>query len=954
MLWPSGFLPASVMAAVVLQLAVVTVSSTEMPDALNQNDQLNIKGRLMAVDCNEGRLTTVDCVDGRCGLCSRRAVPDIADYFNSTVVPDEHPRVGMLPAGGLTAADHFCAPLANVSRLYILATGVYSWGTRRWTLLYGIAIGVAMTTTVPNLFFFIVDVAAVLTACAGLFLLAFNIHFKLEMCIAVSLAYWCSTLWIGHAMSTLAGSALVVVAVAKRRAVILFMDTGTAGTAVADADAPAAPAESDLDRVRRQIRDVDEDLTELRAEKRQANAKGDKITKAEIEARIDKKEELLKSLTDRVTGLEAPMGRGAAAAAPAAPRQTTLEVALQDLRDLAKSIPLRDIAGTTQKIRCYIETKFVVVQPDPKRDAEEDAWLTELTTLPENIMECADHSDVASETTADVDEIADPPSLDTIRQTLKALKIARMPIDTQTPVRRSERVAAQLELRPDERVDAGSTPSRRSGLRIDEGGDAARMGEQPRLADVAVHEAEPGAAVAGTTDATESAGADDTTDRAAEICAGNYDKIDGAYVHAEAISAWESRDGGTNGTFRNDFPADICVAVDATSQVYDRSTIELDPETAALCAALDELNVMIYRNTFRLVRTTIPESMVQDICMELVQILATALGDGFVFRDGRGIPRLALKLDNGKLLRGLTDGFGVLPYTPSLDVAAIIKEFKTGALRGGKQIRQLFAQMLAFTAIHTPGQSISLRDIRASAVRACLGVLLNGLTGVAVSLLGFDADGHPTFEFQVARAGLFELLAKKMITSANTRDNALRKSSRDVPARSYGRSGGGGGGSAEGDSHGASASSAAGDGGNAGTATGGGGAEDGAACNVAGDVAGNDPSIAGGATGGGHTRRAATGARHVDGSGRGGAHGGDNASYSGLRIAATQLSPDEPAPRTFGSALTNAPVEVMRIPKPQPVPALVRTISDDGWAAIVRWSEGVREDAGTDHPPGSS
>jgi hypothetical protein len=68
----------------------------------------------------------------------------------------------------------------------------------------------------------IANVAAVVMTCVGLYMLAFDLHFALPLCAALSLAYWCSALWIGLTMSTVAGVALAIVAVAMRRSVMLF------------------------------------------------------------------------------------------------------------------------------------------------------------------------------------------------------------------------------------------------------------------------------------------------------------------------------------------------------------------------------------------------------------------------------------------------------------------------------------------------------------------------------------------------------------------------------------------------------------------------------------------------------------------------------------------------------------------------------------------------------------
>jgi len=62
----------------------------------------------------------------------------------------------------------------------------------------------------------------VVMACVGLYLLAFDLHFALPVCAALSLAYWCSALWVGWSLSLIVGGGLVAVAVAMRRSWLLF------------------------------------------------------------------------------------------------------------------------------------------------------------------------------------------------------------------------------------------------------------------------------------------------------------------------------------------------------------------------------------------------------------------------------------------------------------------------------------------------------------------------------------------------------------------------------------------------------------------------------------------------------------------------------------------------------------------------------------------------------------
>jgi hypothetical protein len=59
-------------------------------------------------------------------------------------------------------------------------------------------------------------------ACVGLYLLAFDLHFALPVCAALSLAYWCSALWVGWSLSLIVCGGLVAVAVAMRQSWLLF------------------------------------------------------------------------------------------------------------------------------------------------------------------------------------------------------------------------------------------------------------------------------------------------------------------------------------------------------------------------------------------------------------------------------------------------------------------------------------------------------------------------------------------------------------------------------------------------------------------------------------------------------------------------------------------------------------------------------------------------------------
>ena len=68
----------------------------------------------------------------------------------------------------------------------------------------------------------IANVPAVVMACVGLYLLAFDLHFALPVCAALSLAYWCSALFVGWSLSLIVGGGLVTVAVAMRWSWLLF------------------------------------------------------------------------------------------------------------------------------------------------------------------------------------------------------------------------------------------------------------------------------------------------------------------------------------------------------------------------------------------------------------------------------------------------------------------------------------------------------------------------------------------------------------------------------------------------------------------------------------------------------------------------------------------------------------------------------------------------------------
>jgi len=68
----------------------------------------------------------------------------------------------------------------------------------------------------------IANVAAIVMACVGLYLLVFDLHYVLSVCAALSLAYWCSALWVGWTLSAFVGGCMIVVAATMRRSWLLF------------------------------------------------------------------------------------------------------------------------------------------------------------------------------------------------------------------------------------------------------------------------------------------------------------------------------------------------------------------------------------------------------------------------------------------------------------------------------------------------------------------------------------------------------------------------------------------------------------------------------------------------------------------------------------------------------------------------------------------------------------
>ncbi len=156
--------------------------------------------------------------------------------------------------------------------LRLMAMGMYDWKPRRWRPLHvqrskicvtatdvmslvGKGLGlvvvarllvllvrvktltevaVTLMAVCAGIVTFVASIAAAFVAGVGLSLLARNVHFALPVCAVLSLAYWCSALWIGWSTSPIVGVALVAVAVARRRTVLLFpkAESGAAGLLV--------------------------------------------------------------------------------------------------------------------------------------------------------------------------------------------------------------------------------------------------------------------------------------------------------------------------------------------------------------------------------------------------------------------------------------------------------------------------------------------------------------------------------------------------------------------------------------------------------------------------------------------------------------------------------------------------------------------------------------------------
>jgi hypothetical protein len=187
----------------------VMASSSGVPDEYLPSDQFN-----------KGSFGTADCVEGRHGLGSLSAMVNMTDHPNSTTVPHEHPWMGILEGGELAIC--FSTRLISLSWLCILIMGKFKWRLRRWTPPHALILIATVNAAIASFFFSIANVAALFTASVGLIMLVANWHFGLLECAALSLAYWCSSLWIGWTMSPLVGVALAVLAVAMRRSVLLF------------------------------------------------------------------------------------------------------------------------------------------------------------------------------------------------------------------------------------------------------------------------------------------------------------------------------------------------------------------------------------------------------------------------------------------------------------------------------------------------------------------------------------------------------------------------------------------------------------------------------------------------------------------------------------------------------------------------------------------------------------
>lgn len=128
--------------------------------------------------------------------------------------------------------------------LCFLAMGMYTWKPTRWVPPYvqrskshvsnrylgdrlssvhaapSVCIKTMPSVTVAALG--VHDVVALMAACGGVLLLVIDVHFALALCAALSLAYWCSSLWIVWASSPIVGGLLLLIGVSKRQSVLLF------------------------------------------------------------------------------------------------------------------------------------------------------------------------------------------------------------------------------------------------------------------------------------------------------------------------------------------------------------------------------------------------------------------------------------------------------------------------------------------------------------------------------------------------------------------------------------------------------------------------------------------------------------------------------------------------------------------------------------------------------------
>lgn len=209
-------------------------------------------------------------------------------------------------------------------------------------------------------------------------------------------------------------------------------------------------------------------------------------------------------------------------------------------------------------------------------------------------------------------------------------------------------------------------------------------------------------------------------------------------------------------------------------------------EQGDLCAELREFILSAVVQAIRFTGAGLSESLVQRLFHPAAIVLAHALGIDMDMRDGRGSPKIVL-FDGLTTLVGLLDVYGVLKYLDDVDVCAIDIELKTNIL-GGRQLVQLMDQLLGLTARHTAGRGLDLSSVSMSGVRCCLGLLGNGITGVAVTWLGPAAglpthDGIPKQTFYLesadAKTGIFGLLAEKMIKSVRLRAKCLAKNGRE-------------------------------------------------------------------------------------------------------------------------------------------------------------------------------